>query len=141
MTRRGAGPLRVGTMTIVLLGAGLALSSTTAAADGGSACDGHTLCLTVNARGTYVQSVVMTVSVPGGPVGGATRNWCGGVQTTSTDGRQFARHLCAGPDSPSSALVNVNASVPGGTTFCMEVTTTDPGSTYTPDGKPCLTVR
>ncbi len=142
MTRRRARPLLAGCLAVVLLSGGMAaLSSTTVSADGGTACDGHTLCLTVNATGTYVDSIVMNVSVPGGTVGGVARSWCGGVETTSTDGRQFARHLCAGSDTPSFAAVTVNASVPAGTAFCMRVTSTDPGSTYTPDGNPCVTVR
>jgi hypothetical protein len=37
--------------------------------------------------------------------------------------------------------VDVKASVPAGTVFCMRVASTDPKSTYTPEGSPCVTVR
>jgi hypothetical protein len=37
--------------------------------------------------------------------------------------------------------VPVKASVPGGTVFCLRISSTDPGSTYTPSGNPCVTVR
>lgn len=111
-----------------------------AAADGGMKCDGDTVCLTVNATGTDVDSIVMAVSVPGGTAGSAYRQWCGGVETTSTDGRHFADHLCARSGKPSYVQVPVKASVPSGTAFCMSVTSTDSGSNYTPNGRPCVTV-
>jgi hypothetical protein len=131
-----------GGLSVALVSAGMALSSVSVSAAGGSSCDGDKLCLTVNATGTYVESIVMSVSVPGGTVAGApTRHWCGGVETTTTDGRRFGRHLCAGSDTPSFAPVDVKASVPAGTVFCMRVASTDPGSTYTPGGNPCVTVR
>lgn len=111
-----------------------------APSDGGMKCDGDTLCLTVNATGTYVNSIVMAVSVPGGTANSTYRQWCGGVETTSTDGRHLADHLCARSGKPSYTQVPVNASVAGGTTFCMSITSTDPGSNYTPPGHPCVTV-
>ena len=109
-------------------------------ADGGMRCDGDTECLTVNATGTYVDSIVMAVSVPGGTVGSNNRQWCGGVETTSTDGRRLTDHLCAHSGKPSYTQIPVKASVPGGTTFCMSVTSTDSGSNYTPSGHPCVMV-
>ena len=108
--------------------------------DGGMRCDGDTECLTVNATGTYVDSIVMAVSVPGGTVGASNRQWCGGVETTSTDGRRLADHLCAHSGKPSYTQIPVKASVPAGTTFCMSVTSTDSGSNYAPSGHPCVTV-
>jgi len=116
------------------------MSGLAATMDGGMKCDGDTVCLTVNATGTYVDSIVMAVSVPGGTVGASNKQWCGGVETTSTDGRRFADHLCAHSGKPSYTQIPVKASVPGGTTFCMRVSSTDPGSNYTPSGHPCVTV-
>ncbi len=141
MTRRRLRARVAGGLSVVVSSGGLALGPVPVLADGGSSCDGDTLCLTVNATGTYVDRIVMSVSVPGGTVGGVARHWCGGVSTTSTDGRELSRHLCAGSDTPAFASADVNAQVPAGTVFCMQVTTTDPGSTYTPSGHPCVTVR
>jgi hypothetical protein len=139
VTRPGVSLVVAGVLSVALLCGGMASSSVSAA--GGSSCDGDKLCLTVNATGTYVDSIVMSVSVPGGTVAGVPRRWCGGVETTTTDGRRFGRHLCAGSDTPSFAPVDVKASVAAGTIFCMRVSATDPESTYTPSGNPCVTVR
>jgi hypothetical protein len=140
MRRRASRPLLLGMAVAALTAAGPSIRGIVAAADGGMKCDGDTECLTVNATGTYVDSIVMAVSVPGGTVGSSYRQWCGGVETTSTDGRRFADHLCARTGKPSYTQVPVKASVPGGTTFCMSVTSTDTGSNYTPAGHPCVTV-
>src|ERR1700746_1180676 len=95
----GLGPVLPALAALVLGGPsihGLAVS-----ADGGMKCDGDTVCLTVNATGTNGDSIVMAVSVPGGTVGSSNRQWCGGVETNSTDGRRFADHLCAHSGKPS----------------------------------------
>jgi hypothetical protein len=139
MERLMARAICIGAVAILLGGASLRVLHVSA--DGGMSCDGDTECLTVNATGTFVDSIVMAISVPGGTVGSSNRRWCGGVETTSTDGRHFTGHLCASSGSPSYTTVPVKASVPSGTTFCMDVTSTDSGSTYTPNGHPCVTVR
>jgi hypothetical protein len=140
MKPRGVGAAVVGGGLAAILLCGAPMNGLAVSADGATRCDGDTECLTVNATGTYVESIVMGVSVPGGTVGSSNRQWCGGVETTSTDGRRLVAHLCAHSGSPSYATVPVKASVPSGTTFCMDVSSTDSGSNYTPTGHPCLTV-
>jgi hypothetical protein len=140
MSRRDLRSGWVGIFLAILVVGGWPMPGLAAAADGGMKCDGDTVCLTVNATGTYVDSIVMAVSVPGGTAGSSYRQWCGGVETTSTDGRHFTDHLCARSGKPSYTQVPVKASVAGGTTFCMSITSTESGSNYTPAGRPCVTV-
>jgi hypothetical protein len=136
----GAGAAVLGCALTAILLCGAPMNGLAVSADGGTRCDGDTECLTVNATGTYVDSVVMGVSVPGGTVGSSNRQWCGEVETTSTDGRHLVAHLCAHSGSPSYTTVPVKASVASGTTFCMDAKSTDSGSNYTPTGHPCVTV-
>jgi len=138
--RRTGGVGAVLTALAALVLGGPPIHGLAVSADGGMKCDGDTVCLTVNATGTNVDSIVMAVSVPGGTVGSSNRQWCGGVETSSTDGRRFADHLCAHSGKPSYTQIPVKASVPAGTAFCMSVTSTDSGSNYTPSGHPCVTV-
>jgi hypothetical protein len=140
MTRRGIGAVVAGIASVAMLAGSAPIRGLPVSADGGMSCDGDTECLTVNASGSYVDSIVMAVSVPGGTVGSSNKQWCGGVETTSTDGRHFVGHLCAHSGRPSYTTVPVRASVPSRTVFCMDVSSTDSGSNYTPYGHPCVTV-